>query len=156
SKKEVIQQRLKVLDAKEKEVDAADELRRIRALKLQKDFAGALKLVDDFMKKWPSSAFLSDVQKEQGSLTALFKANLLNDMRSEFFPIARELCVKKALEPDVELGPAMNWAEQVCFGEALKALAKRKNMADPDAFKLWQQRGKYGSATPVCYGGGTF
>ncbi len=157
AKKDVIEQRKKILDAKAKESDAAEQLRRIRALRLQKDFAGSLKLVDDFMKKWPASAFLAEVQKEQKNLNIAFKEDLLNQIRSDFLPIVRELCIKKALDAEVELGPAMNWAEQVAFGEALKILTKRKGIKDEaEAFKLWQERGKYGSATPVSYGGGTF
>lgn len=156
-KKDAITARRKILDAKAKETDAANALRNIRTLRLQNNFQGALKLVADFMTKWPSSALTSDVMREQKLLATAQHEKILNDLRTNFFPVARALCMTKSLEADIELGPAMSWAEEVCFTEALKKVAKQMGIADEtEAMKLWKLRGKYGSATASSYGGGTF
>lgn len=156
-KKDSIVARKKILTAKAKEVDAANQLRNIRTLRLQKNYLGALKLVEEFMSKWPSSVLTSDVMKEHKQLASAQHEQLLNDIRTNFFPVARSLCMTKALEAELELGPAMTWAEEVCFGEALKKVAKQLGIVDDvQAMKLWEQRGKYGSATASSYGGGTF
>lgn len=156
-KKDAIAARRKILDAKAKETDAANALRNIRTLRLQRSFAPALKLVDEFMAKWPGSSLTSDVMREQKQLAAAQYEQILNDLRTNFFPVARALCVAKALETGIELGPAMSWAEEVCFTESLKKVTKQLDLKDEtETMKLWKQRGKAGSATAASYGGGTF
>jgi tetratricopeptide (TPR) repeat protein len=156
AKKSLIEKRIKLLDSKAKEVEAATMLRNIKALRLQKQFAGALKLVTEFQQKWPASTLLSDVLKEQKVLAIAQREDLLNQIRTDFFPIARALCMTKALDSELELGPAMTWAEELCFTETIQKLAKQKKIEESEMQKLWDARGKYGSATAVSFGGGTF
>jgi len=156
SKKDVIAQRMKVLDAKLKETAAAEMLRRIRTLRVHREYGAAVDLVNEFIQTWPSSLLLPEAQKEQRLLVDLHREAMLAEIRTQFFSVARELCDGKALVRDLSLGAGMTWAKDQLFDEAIEHLAKVKKMEPAAVKELFAARGKLGSATAVSYGAGTF
>ena len=69
--RDVIEQRTKILDAKLREVEAAEVLRRIRTLRVHQEYGKAIELALAFVQERPSSLLLQEVLKEQRLLEGL-------------------------------------------------------------------------------------
>jgi tetratricopeptide (TPR) repeat protein len=156
SRKDAIERRQKILDAKLKETDAAEMLRRIRTLRVHGEFEPALLLVDEFASKWSGSLLYSEVQKEQKRLAVLHRDDLLAQVRTQFFTVVREICEAKALDQEIFLGAALSFAKEDLFGVAVERLGQKLSLDAATVKMLFAERGNKGSATAASYGPGTF
>ena len=156
SKKSVIERKLATLAVKEKELEETLALRTIRSLKYRGAYLEALALVDQFAEKWPSSAQLSEVQKEKADIGRAQRKAVLGSIRADFNSYLRRAAEEVARDQEIGLGEALTWAAEQAYSDVRVKLAKLYGTTEESIDELWESRGKSGSPIQYSYGGGTF
>ncbi len=156
SKKGVIDAKMKLLDAKEKEAEETAQLQTIRSLRYRGAFKPALESALDFESKYPSSVQLKDVQREKKLILAAQRDEIMTTIRVDFFSFLRRLAEEKGRDPEVELADGMNWAKSQAYEDVQLKLAALYGITEDQVDELWAARGSSGSPVVMSYGGGTF
>lgn len=156
-KRDLIRERLVLLDVKMAEREQTDVLMRVRSLKAHKRFPEAAALAQEFVTKWPSSRQLAQVQREMKDIAVRQKQAMLAGLRTNFFSILEKQVLQPyAYDRKKSLGESMTFAQEEAFEATVERLAKFLKI-EPDAvLALWEERGSDGSPNTASYGGGTF
>ncbi len=131
--------------------------KQIQALHQQQDFKNARRWIVEYVAKWPRSEQRAALATKLEAVLAAQRKKQAKDVQTNFLSTAKQLCSQRAMDVSGGIESAKAWAREECFAEALRAVAKRTDLGgECEAFELWTDRYAYGSATPTCYGSGTF
>jgi len=156
SKRDLIEQRQKLLDVKIDEREQTEMLLRIQSMKIRGMYEEALHLAQTFLQQFPDSRQLSAVQREMGDIVERRRGSLLRSIRADYFSFFNRLCGEHATNRELSLGEAMTWAKEDAFGDSIDKLVTYYGISEEEVLDLWANRGNQGSPQTASYGGGTF